>query len=144
MPLYSVLSIMDAVDKESLFFSYLQNSWHVLYSPYCGCFERSLSLFYSFVIECVQTARKCFESELWMSAGFLSLMGRMLKETSGRMISNRNLHSRHTSAGPRGNLSVSIGKTNQLCCISACHICLYICLWSPQSAYNPYDFRWVW
>lgn len=34
------------------------------------------------------------------------LMGRNLEETSGRMISNRNPHSRHTSAGPWDDLSI--------------------------------------
>lgn len=62
--------------------------------------------------------------ELRVSAGLLLLMGTNLEETSGRMISNTNLRSRHTSAGPWGDLSTSIGETNQLRGVWTCSVYL--------------------
>lgn len=86
-----------------------------------GCYVQSCAPFTRFVVDCVQTARKGFEAPLWMATELLLLMGRNLEETSGRMISNRNPHSRHTSAGPWGDVSicskVSIWNTNQLCSV---------------------------
>ena len=113
---YSVLTIITVVAEENRSLSNLQNGCNPLSSQSVAVLCILASLFTRFVVECVQTARKGFEPELWMATEPLLLMGRNLEETSGRMISNRNPHSRHTSAGPWGDLSicskVSIGNSS--------------------------------
>lgn len=72
----------------------------------CGSTLAFLWSFTRFVVECVQTARKGFETDLWMASRLRLLMGRDLEETRRGMISNRNPHSRHTSSGPQGRLPI--------------------------------------
>lgn len=113
-PFYSVLSINRSACQRKPLFVKSPEMVALLCILRMWQFCAFLCPFTCFVVECVQAARKGFETGLRMATKLLLLMGRNLEETSGRMISNRNPHSRHTSAGPWGDLSicskVSMGK----------------------------------
>lgn len=96
-------------------------------------FSAFLAPFYLF--ECLYSQKRLCEWAV-KAAGLLLLMGRNLKETSGRMISNRNPHSWHTSVGPWGDLSLSTGKKNRLCSVSGSSVYLSYMLSPAPNAHN--------
>lgn len=125
---FPFLSIIAAIAGENLFLSFLQDSCNHL------CTQNGTVLWipalFSLLFNVSKQPEKALSASserLWAATQPVLLMGRNLEETSGRKISNRNPHSRHTSAGPWGDLSIcgSVNREHrQSVSLSSYTICL--------------------